>query len=273
MMERKSPICILLPMVISLFLATGLCGCQNDDYPEKVVQPDDIVRSRYSSFFNSETSRFFTADDHDRVYVIDSQEDLRKYYKGGSQLPQIGLNGNTLILGKLSTKDVSCSIENRIFKIKDVVGTMHVELYPLGYGGWPEDEKYVYFWDLYPKKLLDKVNVKKVYLDNPNLKELTETSLFGKNIPVKRVKRSSLPSWLVEKISSLSAEYAYEGKWNKNTVYVIESYRIKSNYDPNIDFLIAPPGTVIFDSKGNTITDNISNELTDLKCIYYASHI
>jgi hypothetical protein len=117
------------------------------------------------------------------------------------------------------------------------------------------------------------VNVKKVYLDNPNLKELTETSLFGKNIPVKRVKRSSLPSWLVEKISSLSAEYAYEGKWNKNTVYVIESYRIKSNYDPNIDFLIAPPGTVIFDSKGNTITDNISNELTDLKCIYYASHI
>ncbi len=252
-------------MVISL-LCVAL-GCKNEDYPEKVVQPDDIVRSRYSSFFNSETSRFFTADDHDRVYVIDSQEDLRKYYKGGSQLPQIGLNGNTLILGKLSTKDVSCSIENRIFKIKDVVGTMHVELYPLGYGGWPDDEKYVYFWDLYPKKLLDKVNVKKVYLDNPNLKKLTETTLFGKNVPVKRAKRSSLPSWLVEKISSLSADYVYEGKWKGGTIYIIQG-----SGSPDIYFIIQPMIMKMYDSKGNTITIEDTAELTDLKCIYFKSY-
>lgn len=183
-------------------------------------------------------------------------------------MPQIGLNGNTLILGKLSTKDVSCSIENRIFKIKDVVGTMHVELYPLGYGGWPDDEKYVYFWDLYPKKLLDKVNVKKVYLDNPNLKELTETSLFGKSIPVKRIKRSSVPTWLVDEMTSLSADYVYEGKWKGGTIYIIQG-----SGSPDIYFIIQPMIMKMYDSKGNTITIEDTAKLTDLKCIYYASHI
>lgn len=257
-----------LTMTLSFLLMCVALGCKNEDYPEKVVQPDETVGSRYSSFFNMETSNFFSTEDHrDISYVFNSQDELRSHYQGSTKLPEISFNSYTLILGKVMTKDMSYSIESKILTVKDVVGTMSVELYPTGYGGWPDEEKAEYIWGLYPKRQLDKVSIKKVYLDNSNLKEPTETTLFGKSIPVKRVKRSGVPTWLVDEMTSLSADYVYEGKWKGGTIYIIQG-----SGSPDIYFIIQPMIMKMYDSKGNTITIEDTAELTDLKCIYFKSY-
>ena len=257
-------------MLASLLLMAGLGGCKNDDYPEKTVRTDDVVGNKYSYIFGTHEYFFSTNENNDKVYIINSEAELRDCYKGTAKLPNVSFNSYTVIVGRAMIPYYGY-ISDQLMTVKDVNATVTLKITATGMGGWPEEKHPVYFWGMYPKQNLNKVGIKKIITNEDNMKDPTETTFMGMTVPLKRAKKSSVPAWLVEKIAALNAFGAYEGKWKGGTVYIIDGYSKYTNYDPDIVFVIMPSGGhdfSIYDKNGNSITIDDIMEVNDLKCIY-----
>ena len=151
-----------------LVAATWLCSCSSDDddFNPNAIQPVSLTDGDIVDFFNIDGKKFsipfFMDDDFEnRVYIINSRQELADVYWGDKELPAIDFDKYTLIIGQQKMPCLGFYITKKEL-VPDENG-LQLTIYARNDGEILSLMiQRLYFWGLYPKLSQTTITVKDI---------------------------------------------------------------------------------------------------------------
>lgn len=149
-----------------LVAATWLCSCSSDDddFNPNAIQPVSLTDGDIVDFFNIDGKKFsipfFMDDDFEnRVYIINSRQELADVYWGDKELPAIDFDKYTLIIGMQKMPCLGFYITKK--ELVPSENGLQLTIYARNDGEVLSLMKQrLYFWGLYPKLSQTTITVK-----------------------------------------------------------------------------------------------------------------
>ena len=153
--------------------ATWLCACSSDDddndFEEinpNAIQPVNLTDGDIVDFFNIDPHRwstpFFTDGDYDnKVYIINSRQELADVYLGEKELPTIDFDKYTLIIGQQKMPCLGFYITKK--ELVPSENGLQLTIYARNDGEILSLMiQRLFFWGLYPKLSQTTITVKAI---------------------------------------------------------------------------------------------------------------
>ena len=161
-MDMKKTVWLFLAVIL---MAAGLAGCSSSDDDDSgsgedtsiPVIAESAVSSDIVAFFNTELPKmsgslspgFFVGSNQNVCRIINSKQELEKYYDGERELPAIDFNAYTLVVGQQLMSHSSCYAEK--FTIRRGYNCVVLNLYVNSADSHFDVVTNMYYWGLCSK--------------------------------------------------------------------------------------------------------------------------
>lgn len=155
-------------LLLLLLLPMCFAGCGDDEL--STIQPISNVDAEIVAFFENElpsmgtSNSFFTdvARDTETCYLVNDNKDFQHLYKGKSSLPTIDFSKYTLVIGKVRMRESFFYVAKQEIELKsNSSATVNIYVAPVSDDGSWHSFSTLYFYGLYPKLSVKKIDIKK----------------------------------------------------------------------------------------------------------------